>query len=235
MQQIIRQIHSVRAQIDAAAASSENARAAVRLVAVSKMRSFAEIAAAHDAGIVDFGESYLQEALPKIAALEAKSIRWHFIGAIQANKTRDIARHFDWVQTLDRARIAERLAKHRPAASGPLNVLIQVNIDAEPQKAGVDTGALAELIDVVLRLPALRLRGLMAIPRPDAAGRAGRASFARMAALFDGVRAARGELQRFTEDWDTLSMGMTNDFPLAVAEGATMVRVGTGIFGVRTG
>jgi PLP dependent protein len=234
MQQIIRQVHALRDRIDAAVASSGRAHAAIRLVAVSKTRSSAEIAAAHDAGIADFGESYLQEALPKISALEAKSIRWHFIGSIQTNKTRDIARTFDWVQTLDRARIAERLAKDRPPTSRPMNVLIQVNIDTEPQKAGVDPGGLAELIDVVLGLPALRLRGLMAIPRPDADGRAARASFARMAALFNAVRAERGELQRFAENWDTLSMGMTNDFPLAIAEGATMVRVGTGIFGART-
>jgi PLP dependent protein len=231
MHKIERHIEAIRHRIADAAHAAGRAPDDIRLVAVSKTRSADEIRAAHAAGVRDFGENYLKEALVKIPALGAADVRWHFIGAIQSNKTRDIARHFDWVQTLDRVRVAERLSRDRPPERGPLNVLIQVNIDAEPQKAGVRPGGLAELIDAVLALPALRLRGLMAIPRADAHGSASRASFARMAALFREVDEVRLES---LAHWDALSLGMSGDFELAIAEGATMVRIGTSIFGTRT-
>jgi PLP dependent protein len=234
MQQIISQIQLVRNRIADAAIAAGRSPAEIRLVAVSKTRSLAEVKAAQAAGIQDFGESYLQEALTKVFGSEPQSPCWHFIGAIQSNKTRDIARHFDWVQTLDRKRIAARLARDRPAAKGPLNVLIQVNIDREPQKAGVHPDALAELIDAVLQLPALRLRGLMAIPQPDDDGCARRASLTQMSELFGHMASELIQSGEAADNWDTLSMGMTNDFALAIAEGATMVRIGTGIFGART-
>jgi PLP dependent protein len=229
MQHIIEHIRDVRRRIEDAALVAGRRPGDVRLVAVSKTRPAAEVRVAHSAGVSDFGENYVQEGIAKISAVDVANIRWHFIGAIQSNKTRDIATHFDWVQTVDRPRIAQRLARDRPPDRGPLNVLLQVNIDAEPQKAGVHPDGLAELIAVTSALPTLRLRGLMAIPRPDAAGSATRQSLARMAALFRQARAEHANL----EQWDTLSMGMTNDFELAIAEGATMVRIGTGVFGTR--
>ncbi len=229
---IIRQVELIRQRIASAADAAARHPAEIRLVAVSKTRSVQEIGAAFDAGVVDFGENYLQEAVPKLDALAGTGISWHFIGAIQANKTKTIATHFDWVQTLDRSRIAERLARQRPSARGPLNVLIQVNIDREPDKAGVQPEALAELIAAVSAKPQLRLRGLMAIPRDHDGRGASRDSLARMAMLFQDAK-ARPDIH--SECWDTLSMGMTNDFPLAIAEGASMVRIGTGIFGPRPG
>jgi PLP dependent protein len=234
MQQIIQRVQSVRDEIALAVRRRGAANVDPRLVAVSKTRTAADIRAAHAAGVTDFGENYLQEALPKIEACADLPLAWHFIGAVQSNKTRAIARHFDWVQTIDRARIVERLGRERPAELGALNVLIQVNVDDEPQKAGVRPERLAELLDAVTAHASLRLRGLMAIPRPDATGRAAPASFARMATLFDEVAASRMRASQALDHWDTLSMGMTNDFGDAIVAGATMVRVGTGIFGART-
>ena len=194
----------------------------VRLIAVSKARTAAEIGAAHAAGQRDFGENYVQEALAKIAALSDKDIVWHFIGAIQSNKTRDIARHFQWIHTVDRPKIANRLDH---AADRPLDVCIQVNVDDEPQKAGVAACELPELVEHILALPRLRLRGLMAIPR---AGGDHRAGFRELRRLFDAIGADAGE------HWDSLSMGMSEDFETAIDEGATMVRIGTAIFGPRS-
>ena len=193
----------------------------VRLVAVSKARSAAEVATAHAAGQRDFGENYVQEAAAKIAALSDLDIVWHFIGAIQSNKTREIARYFRWIHTVDRTKIANRL---NAAAEQPLDVCIQVNVDTEPQKAGAAPSDLPALVAHVHSLPRLRLRGLMAIPRADGDHRA---SFRTLRSLFDGLAADAGD------HWDSLSMGMSDDFELAIEEGATMVRIGTAIFGPR--
>ena len=178
-------------------------------------------------GITEFGENYLNDALPKIDALRDLSLQWHFIGAIQSNKTRDIAHHFQWVQTLDRAKIAQRLSDQRPDDADALDVLIQVNIDDEPQKAGIAPDALAEFAPHVLKLPRIRLRGLMSIPRPEVDPEVQRIAFRRMRELFERAKPAGAT------HWDTLSMGMTQDFETAIAEGATMIRIGTALFGPR--
>ena len=198
----------------------------VRLVAVSKTRSAPEIAAVAAAGVVDFGENYLQEALPKIRTLAGRGIVWHFVGAIQSNKARDVARHFDWVHSVDRLEIANRLHRGRAGAT-PLNVCVQVNIDADANKVGVAPEALAPLIHGIRGLDGLCLRGLMAVPVRRDSPAATRPSFLRMAALFEAHRAAGGAC------WDTLSMGMSEDYLEAVAAGATCVRLGTAIFGPR--
>jgi len=227
MHSISNHIAEVDARISRAAARCGRDRRAVRLVAVSKAQNSDAVREAANAGLVDFGENYLVEALAKIADLCDRSLCWHFIGAVQSNKTRDIARHFQWVQTIDRLKVAERLSAQRPGDAGPLDVLIQVNIDAEPQKAGIDPAALAEFAAPLLKLPRLRLRGLMAIPRPEREPERQRLAFRRMRALFeDGKPPA-------AEHWDTLSMGMTQDFESAIEEGATMIRVGTALFGAR--
>ena len=199
----------------------------VRLVAVSKNHDVDAIASAARMGIADFGENYVNEALPKIAALTLLKLTWHFIGAIQSNKTVDIARHFQWVHTVDRLKVAQRLSAQRPSDDEPLDVLIQINIDAEPQKAGIAPEALAEFAAQLVALPRLRIRGLMAIPRPATAPALQSAAFRRMRDLFVNGRPA-GAVH-----WDTLSMGMTGDFEAAIAEGATMIRIGTAIFGPR--
>ena len=193
----------------------------VRLLAVSKARNAEEVEAAHGAGLADFGENYLQEALPKMSALAHLPLVWHFIGAIQSNKTRDIASRFQWVHTVDRARIASRLDA---AARAAIDVCIQVNIDAEARKAGVAPEQAGALVAHVRGLPRLRLRGLMAIPNP---GVDARGSFRRTRALFEALRPQAGP------HWDTLSMGMSGDFETAIEEGATIVRIGTAIFGPR--
>ncbi|MDE0420151.1 MAG: YggS family pyridoxal phosphate-dependent enzyme [Gammaproteobacteria bacterium] len=215
-------IESVNAAIRHAERRADRTPGCVRLVAVSKARTASEIANAHAAGQRDFGENYLQEAVVKIKALAELDIVWHFIGAIQSNKTTDIARHFQWIHTVDRPKIANRLDQ---AAERPLDVCIQVNVDDEPQKAGVSARDLPALVDHVLALPRLRLRGLMAIPR---AGGDRRASFRELRSLFDDLGADAGD------HWDSLSMGMSEDFETAIDEGATMVRIGTAIFGPRS-
>ena len=201
-------------------------RGGMRLVAVSKTRSAAEVAAVATAGVTDFGENYLQEALPKMQALAGRGLVWHFIGAIQSNKARDIARHFQWVHGVDRLGVAQRLHRARDGLA-PLNVCVQVNIDGEGSKAGVAPEALGPLLEGIRELDQLRLRGLMALPAQREQAAATRPSFKRMAALFEAHRAAGGAL------WDTLSMGMSDDYVEAVAAGATCVRIGTAIFGPR--
>ena len=198
----------------------------VRLVAVSKTRTIDEVQAAAGAGVTDFGENFLQDALPKVRALEGRGIVWHFIGAVQSNKTRDIARWFQWVHTLERPRIAERLHRHR-GDRPPLDVCIQVNVDAEESKAGVRPEEIEGLVGVVRGLDRLRLRGLMAIPAPREDPGEMRSSFERMRALFETHGALGGDR------WDTLSMGMTADYAVAIEEGSTCVRIGTAIFGPR--
>ena len=216
----------VRQAIACAATRSGRSSADVCLLAVSKTRSAEEVAAVADVGVRHFGENYLQEALPKLRSLAGRDIVWHFIGAVQSNKTRDIARNFQWVHTLDRQRIAERLNSSRTGLA-PLDVCIEVNIDGEPQKAGIAPDAVGEFINAVRRLAHLRPRGLMVIPAPKEDMQSMRDSFSRTAELFHRHRGLCGP------HWDTLSMGMSDDFGAAIEEGATCVRIGTAIFGSR--
>lgn len=200
--------------------------APVRLLAVSKTRDAAEIAVLAEAGQKAFGENYVQEALPKIEALRDRCLEWHLIGHLQSNKAQAAARAFDWVQSVDRPRLATALARHRPAGLPPLQVLLQVNIDDESTKHGCAPGELATLAEAVAAEPALRLRGLMAIPAPHADAGRRRAALRAMRAHFDALRARHPEI-------DTLSMGMSDDFVPAIEEGATMVRIGSALFGPR--
>ena len=217
---------TVATAVRRAAVDAGRSPESVRLVAVSKTRSLDEVRAATQAGITHFGENFLQDALPKVRALNTAGITWHFIGAIQSNKTRDIAGHFQWVHTLDRPRIAERLHRHRGDLP-PLDVCIQVNVDAEERKAGVSPDGIGELAETVRALDRLRLRGLMAMPALRDDPEETRPSFARMRELFEAHRAMGGD------HWDTLSMGMTADYAVAIQEGSTCVRIGTAIFGPR--
>lgn len=223
---IARSVARVQQAIALAASRSGRSSADVCLLAVSKTRSPEEVAAAADAGIRHFGENYVQEALPKVQSLTGRDVTWHFIGTVQSNKTRDIARNFQWVHTLDRNRIAQRLNSSR-AGLAPLDVCIEVNIDDEPQKSGIAPDAVGKLIGAVRGLEHLRLRGLMVIPEPKEDAQSMRDSFSLTAELFDRHRQFGGP------HWDTLSMGMSGDFPLAIEEGATCVRIGTAIFGPR--
>ena len=216
----------VKRQIADAARRADRDPADIALVAVSKTQPLAKLRTAVAAGQQDFGENYLQEALDKIRALAGESLRWHFIGPIQSNKTRDIAAHFDWVHSVDRFKIARRLSEQRPPACAPLNICLQVNISGEPSKAGVAPEQLAELAAQCAELANIRLRGLMAIPAPAQDFEQQRAPFARLRQLHERLNAEGHAL-------DTLSMGMTDDLDAAIAEGASHVRVGTAIFGAR--
>jgi len=199
---------------------------AVRLIAVSKTKPPEAVRMAADAGQREFGENQVQDALSKLDATTDLDLVWHFIGPIQSNKTRVVATRFDWVHSLDRSKIARRLNDQRPDGEPPLDVCIQVNVSGEPSKAGVEPAALDALADEVAELPRLRLRGLMTLPRPCDDLDAQRRPFAALRALTEGLVARQLPL-------DTLSMGMTNDMEAAIAEGATMVRIGTAIFGAR--
>ena len=190
----------------------------VRLVVVSKTRSVSEIQQAIDAGQRDFGENYLQEALNKINAIGGQSLVWHFVGPIQSNKTAKISENFEWVHSLDRVKIAERLSEQRPRSLRSLNVLLQVNIDSESTKSGVSLEEVAGIIPQIEKLPNISLRGFMCIPRPENSAQ----SFSKMA-----------ELMSKYPKLDSLSMGMSLDLELAIERGATIVRIGTDIFGKR--
>jgi len=196
------------------------------LLAVSKTFPAEAIREAHAAGQRCFGESYLQEALQKLEALRDLGIEWHFIGPIQSNKTRPIAEHFHWVHSVDRLKIAERLASARPADQPPLNVCVQVNVSGEASKSGIEPQDALELATAVAALPGLRLRGFMAIPQPTPELAEQRAQFAVLRGIFEQARATG-------LDVDTLSMGMSDDMEAAILEGATLVRLGTAIFGRR--
>ena len=198
----------------------------VNLLAVSKKQEIEKIAAAAVAGLVDFGENYLQEGLDKIRKLADLNLTWHFIGPIQSNKTRGIAENFQRVHSVDRVNIAKRLSNQRPTNLAPLNVCVQVNISNEAAKSGVTIQDSREVCEAVNNLPHLNLRGLMAIPAAHTEITAQRASFLTLA---DAYR----RLQADFPTMDTLSMGMSNDFEAAIAEGSTMVRIGTGLFGSR--
>lgn len=198
----------------------------VQLMAVSKTRSANNVRQAAATGLNQFGENYLQEALEKQNQLRDLTLCWHFIGPIQANKTRPIAEHFDWVHSVDRFKIAQRLNDQRPTALGPLNVCLQVNISNEPSKSGVPLDELPALLAATTALPNLVVRGLMAIPEATNDRQRQQHTFARMSSTV-------AKLQHQYETLDTLSMGMSNDLEAAIAEGSTMVRVGTDIFGPR--
>jgi pyridoxal phosphate enzyme (YggS family) len=230
MSTIPHKLQAVDATICAASKAAGRDRASVQLLAVSKTFPAAAVLEAVAAGQRAFGENYLQEALDKIAAVAAalptEPVEWHFIGPIQSNKTRPIAASFGWVHTVERLKIAQRLSEQRPAGLPPLNVCIQVNISGEASKSGASPEQLPELARQVAALPNLKLRGLMAIPEPETDPAKQRAAFARL-------RALAGQLREDGLELDTLSMGMSADLAAAIAEGATIVRVGSAIFGSR--
>lgn len=201
----------------------------VALLAVSKTFGIEAVEAAWRAGARRFGENYVQEGVEKCRLFRERhpdaKVEWHFIGSLQSNKTRPVAETFDWVQTIDRVKIAERLSAQRPKNLAPLNVLIEVNADGEATKSGVSWDEIEALADRIAELPKLRLRGLMAIPEANGAD-GGRRAFARMREAFEALKRRHPEV-------DTLSMGMTADWRAAVEEGSTLIRVGSGIFGAR--
>ena len=220
-------LQAVRARIAAAARAAGREPGEVALLAVSKTFAAEAVRAAHAAGQREFGENYVQEAQVKIAALSGLPLIWHFIGPIQSNKTRAIAEHFDWVHSVAREKIALRLAEARPPQRGPLDICLQVNVSGETSKSGVAPEELRPLAEAVRSLPRLRLRGLMAVPEPSDDIELQRRRFGSLRLLLQQLNAAGFEL-------DTLSMGMSQDLEAAVTEGATIVRIGTAIFGERT-
>jgi len=216
----------VRTAIAAAASQADRDPDEVCLLAVSKNFPPDALRAAYNAGQVRFAENYVQEALDKIAALQELAIEWHFIGPIQSNKTRAIAENFSWVHSVDRLKVAERLSGQRPATLSPLQICLQVNISQEASKSGVAPDEVASLAHAVATLPNLKLRGLMAIPEPSDDVTEQHRYFAQLHKL-------RDQINQHSLQLDTLSMGMSHDFVSAIAEGATMVRIGTAIFGKR--
>jgi pyridoxal phosphate enzyme (YggS family) len=226
MTTIASNLQAVRNAMATTAAEIGRTPGGVVLLAVSKTFSPAAIREAYHAGQIAFGESYVQEALEKIAALHDLPLEWHFIGPIQSNKTRAIAENFSWVHGVDKLKIAERLSAQRPQNLPPLNVCLQVNVSGEDSKSGVAPDEVDGLAQAVTRLPQLRLRGLMAIPAPSDNVAAQHPPFALL-------RELRDKLNRQGLSLDTLSMGMSHDFAAAIAEGATIVRVGSAIFGQR--
>ena len=226
MTMIADKLHRLRSRISAACQACSRPADAVQLLAVSKTCDAAAVRQAYEAGQTAFGENYIQEGVDKITALAGLPLQWHCIGPIQSNKTRLVAAHFDWVHSIDRLKIAQRLSEQRPPAKAPLQVCIQVNIDGGATKAGVAPQDALELALQIQALPQLRLRGLMTIPEPAPDHAAALAVHQRARALFDALNAQGLGL-------DTLSMGMTGDLEAAVAAGSTLVRVGTAIFGER--
>lgn len=233
MFRIADKLENVRLRIQKATISADRAVGDVELLPVSKKHSAESVLEAFDAGCRAFGENYASEAVEKQAQAaeldpeKAKQISWHFIGPVQSNKTRLIAEHFDWVQSVDRLKIAKRLNDQRPNSLPPLNVCIQVNIDNEETKSGVSIAELDELAASISELPNLCLRGLMAIPSANATEDELAASMSRLQSAFE-------QLKKQYEHVDTLSMGMSSDIEIAIRHGSTMVRVGTAIFGARS-
>lgn len=219
-------LQNIRARMAAAARTSGRSEQSVTLVAVSKGHAAGVVRAAAGLGAEHFGESYLQEALPKIEALRGSELTWHFIGRLQANKTRPIAQHFDWVHGVDRAQIAQRLSEQRPHYAPPLNICLQVNIAGDDNKAGIAAVDVPALVQSVSGLPRLRLRGLMCM-LPEGLDSAMRRQH------FSALRTLLRQLDSSDTPLDTLSMGMSGDFEDAILEGSTMVRIGTAIFGLR--
>ena len=219
-------VNYVRSRIDKASARAGRDPATVTLVAVTKAQTAESMRLAATAGVTDFGENYLQEALPKMDRLADLPLTWHFIGGIQSNKTRAIAERFDWVHSIDRISVARRLSEQRPFHAPALNLCIQVELVPEPNKGGIEPGGVAALAAAAAQLPRVRLRGLMCVPPPQPDAAAERTVFARLRILFEELNANGHKL-------DTLSMGMSGDFESAIAEGATLVRIGSAIFGAR--
>jgi pyridoxal phosphate enzyme (YggS family) len=226
MANLVERLNTVLNRIREAERRFQRPSGSVMLLAVSKTKPAALITAVAAAGQRHFGESYLQEALEKIEALKQLNLDWHFIGPIQSNKTRRMAEKFNWVHSVDRLKIAQRLNEQRPDHLSPLNICLQVNISAEVSKHGLNPEELSSLAQAVVKLPRLRLRGLMAIPAPSEALAAQRLPYERLRKLQEELIAEGIPL-------DTLSMGMSDDLEAAIAEGATIVRVGTAIFGPR--
>lgn len=221
MRSIPDNLQAVKQRIAGAARAAGRDPATVTLLAVSKTHAPALIRQAHDAGQRAFGENYVQEALDKMAQLAGLPLEWHLVGPLQSNKTRAVAERFDWVHTVDREKVARRLAEQRPAALVPLNVLVQVNVSGEASKSGVAPANVAVLVAAIAAMKQIRLRGLMAIPEPGAPQ-------SRYREIGDLIRGLRSEFSL-----DTLSLGMSDDMEAAIAEGSTMVRIGTAIFGAR--
>ena len=219
-------VNYVRSRIRQAALAAGRDPAAVTLVAVTKAQTAETIRLAATAGVTDFGENYLQEASAKMDQLADLALRWHFIGGIQSNKTRAIAERFDWVHSIDRLSTVRRLSAQRPFHAPPLNLCIQVELVPEPNKGGVRPDDVAPLAAAAAELPRVRLRGLMCVPPPQANAAAERALFGRLRTLLEQLNAGGLKL-------DTLSMGMSGDYESAIAEGATLVRIGTALFGNR--
>ncbi len=226
MSAIADNLQAVQARIRDAAKLAGRAPESVRLLAVSKTWPLSSVLAAADAGQPAFGENYVQEGVDKVAATAGQALEWHFIGPLQSNKTRPVSEHFDWVHSIERLKIAERLSEQRPSHLKPLQVCVQVNVSGEVSKSGCSPEEALELCRAVAALPGLQLRGLMAIPEPTDDLAAQRAPFRQLREIFEMIRAAGLPL-------DTLSMGMSHDIEAAVAEGATIVRIGTAIFGER--
>ncbi|WP_223485299.1 YggS family pyridoxal phosphate-dependent enzyme [Pseudomonas sp. A-RE-19] len=223
MSTIADNILQVSSRIQAAAKAAHRDENSIQLLAVSKTKPAEALREAHAAGIRDFGENYLQEALSKQLELADLPLIWHFIGPIQSNKTRAIAEHFDWVHSVDRLKIAQRLSEQRPADLPPLNICVQVNVSGEASKSGCTPADLPALANAIGALPRLKLRGLMAIPEPTEDRAAQDAAFAAVQSLQASLNLPL----------DTLSMGMSHDLESAIAMGATWVRIGTALFGAR--
>ncbi|EJM71755.1 YggS family pyridoxal phosphate-dependent enzyme [Pseudomonas sp. GM55] len=223
MSTIADNILEVSSRIHAATLAANRAENSVQLLAVSKTKPAQDLREAYAAGLRDFGENYLQEALGKQLELADLPLIWHFIGPIQSNKTRAIAEHFDWVHSVDRLKIAQRLSEQRPADLPPLNICIQVNVSGEASKSGCTPADLPALANAINALPRLKLRGLMAIPEPTEDRAAQDAAFAAVQSLQASLNLPL----------DTLSMGMSHDLESAIAQGATWVRIGTALFGAR--
>ncbi|MFJ2487701.1 YggS family pyridoxal phosphate-dependent enzyme [Pseudomonas sp. NPDC087639] len=223
MSTIADNIQLVSSRIQAATAAAGRTENSVQLLAVSKTKPAEALREAYAAGLRDFGENYLQEALSKQLELADLPLIWHFIGPIQSNKTRAIAEHFEWVHSVDRLKIAQRLSEQRPADLPPLNICIQVNVSGEASKSGCTPDDLPALANAISALPRLKLRGLMAIPEPTEDRAEQDAAFAAVQRLQDSLNLPL----------DTLSMGMSHDLESAIAQGATRVRIGTALFGAR--
>lgn len=234
MTTIASNLTTVQQAIARACQQTGRAAPAVRLLAVSKTQAPEALRAAHAAGQMAFGENYVQEALEKINALADLPLEWHCIGPLQSNKTKLVAEHFDWVQSVDRLKIAQRLSEQRPQGMAPLQVCLQVNIDGGANKSGVAPDQALALARAVAALPRLQLRGIMSIPEPADGFEAEKAVHLQAKALFDAIaQNLRSQSSSFATHFDTLSLGMSADMEAAIAAGSTMVRVGSAIFGAR--
>jgi pyridoxal phosphate enzyme (YggS family) len=226
MSRIAENLADISQRIHTTAIAAGRKTDSVGILAVSKTHSVDKIREAYAAGLTSFGESYVQEAIQKIIALQDLPLEWYFIGPIQSNKTRTIAEHFQWVLSIDRLKIARRLNEQRPQQLPPLNICVQVNVSRESSKSGIVQQALHEFVEQLVNLPRLKLRGLMAIPLKTTEEITQRAMFNELRRMFD-------DLNQHGYQLDTLSMGMTADLEAAVKEGSNLLRIGTGIFGAR--